>query len=270
MANPQQPIDDGLEDIFGDGDSNEGVTLNQESAPSFSPAPTPAPAPLQTPTPPVQEFQLPDMEGFDINGGEETGSSPVQDMIIETLPQDVQQDISVETKQPTMQTMRTSRKGMGRGLKVVLIVFISLIVLTVILVAVYALFIAKPETTETTQVEDIVQETPPVQDTVTNDANDIVEDDSQDDVVAEADSDGDGLLDSEEAEYGTSPQKIDTDSDGISDRTEIRVYKTDPLKQDTDGDGFTDGAEVRNFYNPNGEGKLPGIQEAIDQLSETE
>ncbi len=48
-----------------------------------------------------------------------------------------------------------------------------------------------------------------------------------------ADTDGDGLTDTDEAKYGTSA--------------------TNP---DTDGDGYKDGDEVRNGYNPNGAGKL--------------
>ncbi len=58
------------------------------------------------------------------------------------------------------------------------------------------------------------------------------------------DSDGDGLLDSEEPQHGTDPFNPDTDGDGLSDGDEVRVHKTDPLKADTDMDGLSDGAEV--------------------------
>ncbi|MCS6770560.1 MAG: OmpA family protein [Kiritimatiellae bacterium] len=58
------------------------------------------------------------------------------------------------------------------------------------------------------------------------------------------DSDGDGLLDSEEANLGTDPFNPDTDSDGLSDFEEVRTHQTDPLNPDTDYDGLTDGAEV--------------------------
>lgn len=44
----------------------------------------------------------------------------------------------------------------------------------------------------------------------------------------EPDSDGDGLSDAEENEYGTDPTKGDTDNDGIDDATEI-AYGLDPL-----------------------------------------
>ncbi|MDD5109891.1 MAG: L,D-transpeptidase family protein [Patescibacteria group bacterium] len=42
----------------------------------------------------------------------------------------------------------------------------------------------------------------------------------------------------------------DTDSDGLSDEQELRVYHTDPLLADTDHDGFFDGQEVRTGYSP--------------------
>ncbi|MEK7529793.1 MAG: thrombospondin type 3 repeat-containing protein [Patescibacteria group bacterium] len=70
------------------------------------------------------------------------------------------------------------------------------------------------------------------------------------------DSDGDGLSDVEEAGYGTSARKPDTDNDGLFDREEIQVYGTNPLNPDTDGDSYMDGEEVSNGYDPNGSGKL--------------
>lgn len=61
------------------------------------------------------------------------------------------------------------------------------------------------------------------------------------------DSDGDGLTDDEEAEYGTDPLNPDTDSDGLSDFDELRTYHTDPLNPDTDYDGLKDGEEVLKY-----------------------
>jgi OOP family OmpA-OmpF porin len=58
------------------------------------------------------------------------------------------------------------------------------------------------------------------------------------------DSDGDGLMDRDEAELGTDPFNPDTDGDGLSDFEEVRTLKTDPLNPDTDYDGLTDGAEM--------------------------
>jgi len=55
------------------------------------------------------------------------------------------------------------------------------------------------------------------------------------------DSDGDGLLDDEEPDYGTDPFDPDTDKDGLSDGDEVRKHKTDPLNPDTDYDGLKDG-----------------------------
>lgn len=64
------------------------------------------------------------------------------------------------------------------------------------------------------------------------------------------DSDGDGLLDTEEQQIGTDPFDPDTDKDGLTDYQEVRETQTDPLNPDSDSDGLTDGAEV-NVYTTN-------------------
>lgn len=56
----------------------------------------------------------------------------------------------------------------------------------------------------------------------------------------EGDSDGDGLLDKEEALYGTLPGMIDSDLDGLDDFEEIFVHGTNPRSNDSDGDGLLD------------------------------
>ena len=61
------------------------------------------------------------------------------------------------------------------------------------------------------------------------------------------DSDGDGLLDSEEARLGTDPYNPDTDGDGLTDGDEVNARGTDPLNPDTDFDGLKDGAEVLSY-----------------------
>lgn len=72
-----------------------------------------------------------------------------------------------------------------------------------------------------------------------------------------ADTDGDGLTDGEEATlFGTDPRVVDTDADGLSDFDETKIWHTSPLTSDTDGDGFSDGTEVQHGYNPLGDGKL--------------
>lgn len=47
----------------------------------------------------------------------------------------------------------------------------------------------------------------------------------------------------------------DTDGDGLVDSQEV-VYGTNVSNPDTDGDGYSDGEEVSNGYNPLGEGRL--------------
>ncbi len=53
--------------------------------------------------------------------------------------------------------------------------------------------------------------------------------------AAQKDTDGDGLLDGEEAALRTDPKRKDSDNDGLSDLEEVRAYCTDPLKVMTDG-----------------------------------
>ncbi len=75
----------------------------------------------------------------------------------------------------------------------------------------------------------------------------------------ELDSDYDGLSDKEEKLYGTDPYATDSDSDGLTDRDEVKVFTTDPTAADTDGDGFADGQEVQNGYDPKGPGRIKAV-----------
>ena len=63
----------------------------------------------------------------------------------------------------------------------------------------------------------------------------------------EGDTDGDGLINSDEIKLGTDPLKADTDGDGLSDGDEVNTYRTDPLVPDTDKDGLSDGDEVLKY-----------------------
>jgi outer membrane protein OmpA-like peptidoglycan-associated protein len=62
-----------------------------------------------------------------------------------------------------------------------------------------------------------------------------------------ADSDGDGLTNKEEAQLGTDPHNKDTDGDGLLDGTEVNKYRSNPLKVDSDGDGLSDYDEVMKY-----------------------
>lgn len=60
------------------------------------------------------------------------------------------------------------------------------------------------------------------------------------------------LLESEIEEEKTRQQKItDTDGDGIFDYDELFIYKTSPYLQDSDSDGFSDKQEIKSGNNPN-------------------
>ena len=61
------------------------------------------------------------------------------------------------------------------------------------------------------------------------------------------DSDGDGLVDSREAEIGTDPYDPDTDKDGLSDGEEVLTHNTDPLNPDSDWDALKDGPEILTY-----------------------
>ncbi|AFL95171.1 hypothetical protein CL1_0968 [Thermococcus cleftensis] len=61
------------------------------------------------------------------------------------------------------------------------------------------------------------------------------------------DTDGDGLSDGFELEHGIDPTLKDTDDDGLSDGFEVNVYNTSPRMKDTDGDGLSDGSEVHTY-----------------------
>ncbi|MEZ4319411.1 MAG: MopE-related protein [Myxococcota bacterium] len=57
------------------------------------------------------------------------------------------------------------------------------------------------------------------------------------DTAADADTDGDGLLDREEIALGSNPESEDTDGDGVRDPDEV---DPGPTNRDTDGDGIPD------------------------------
>jgi hypothetical protein len=83
------------------------------------------------------------------------------------------------------------------------------------------------------------------------------------------DDDQDGLLNGEELEIETEPDRKDTDGDGLSDYDEVKTYSTNPLNIDTDGDTLTDGAEVTNpCLSPiTNDTDIDGVQDHLDPNS---
>jgi hypothetical protein len=79
----------------------------------------------------------------------------------------------------------------------------------------------------------------------------------------DADSDGDGLGDAQEAELGTDPANPDSDEDGLLDGAEVTAG-TDPTLYDSDGDGFGDNAEVANGTDPLDPASVPPGEPTVD------
>lgn len=63
------------------------------------------------------------------------------------------------------------------------------------------------------------------------------------------DSDGDGVSNVDEYNYGTNPGSSDSDNDKVTDADEV-ANGTDPLTGDSDGDGLSDYAEAVNGTDP--------------------
>jgi hypothetical protein len=78
------------------------------------------------------------------------------------------------------------------------------------------------------------------------------------------DTDGDGLWDNRERDFGASPVNPDTDGDGVPDLREV-VVGTSPYLQDTDWDGTSDYDEIRantaSAPDFDGDGKPDWVQE---------
>jgi len=74
--------------------------------------------------------------------------------------------------------------------------------------------------------------------------------DFEDPADANADFDGDGIINKVEMLKGFDPKDTDSDDDGLSDDEEYNLYATDVINADTDADGMPDGYEVANGFNP--------------------
>lgn len=61
------------------------------------------------------------------------------------------------------------------------------------------------------------------------------------------DTDGDGLNNKTEISYGTNPNAIDSDGDGLDDYLENFKYHTNPLNPDSDSDGVIDSVWTERF-----------------------
>lgn len=66
-------------------------------------------------------------------------------------------------------------------------------------------------------------------------------------IHAPADDDGDGIPNTREAQFFSDSSSFDSDSDGLSDGTEVLLTGTDPTASDTDGDTINDSIDNDPF-----------------------
>lgn len=152
-------------------------------------------------------------------------------------------------------TPPSKKKRIWVGLSVLLLTLI-LIVVIVVMIMRFGLLSPQEVTPELIIEEPVASET----------ISDPLVPEISESAVHGEDSDSDGLLDEEEKQYKTNITKFDTDSDGLSDYEEVKIYGTDPIDSDTDSDGYMDGEELKAGYNPLGSGKLLNFQSALEKL----
>lgn len=83
--------------------------------------------------------------------------------------------------------------------------------------------------------------------------------------VSNPDTDGDGLNDSAERQFGSNASRVDTDSDEVLDPTEAEEG-TDPAAVDTDGDSITDDVELSGATSArNSDSDFDGLNDGLEQ-----
>lgn len=178
----------------------------------------------------------------------------------------------VVAPQDAMQIKPMARhSGSVKKIAVVGVIAVLVIIAAVLLASLFLRSRSAIDPIETEPVVETTSVTTPIEDLVTQPSsvipglgdsealgNDLLLGGSEDveEVAIPVDSDRDGLTDEEELALGTSIRSADTDSDGLSDKDEVKAWGTNPLNPDTDGDGYIDGDEVDNGFDPKGSGKL--------------
>lgn len=144
-----------------------------------------------------------------------------------------------------------------------ILVFISVILILIVLgfgsLWIYTSFIKKDAENGFTSPTDTDTNTDTTPTIPSSDTSNSTPTDSTEDSVLfgePVDTDSDGIVDTDEAAYGTDTLNWDSDADELSDGDEVMIWKTDPRVFDSDNDGYGDGAEIKNGYSPVGPGKL--------------
>ncbi|MFC1598266.1 hypothetical protein ACFL2M_01900 [Patescibacteria group bacterium] len=262
MVQPPQPQEEnqmsqpgaGADDMFGDVDPTAGEMppLSETPAPG---APTTGPAPFEPlpsePTGPGTPPLSPDMPPAAI---------PSVPPLGETTPEP---SVSSGVAGP----VRSSDRRVGRGsrLRLIILVIVAVVALIAVVATYYVPRLLTNRAANNTETTENINQVSPVETEAVTTNEEAAETTVPTKQVI--DSDGDGLLDSEEGALGTDPELLDTDGDGLNDRQEVEIYKSDPTDTDSDNDGFKDGEEVRNFFNPVGPGKLLNVNEAIEEFT---
>ncbi len=263
---PNLPIGE-PEDIFDAADSDQGF---QETEPASDPASAPEPSVLSN-TALDAGILKPKIEASSLG----VPVPPSRPSIEPTVPRPAPESAQPYTMHTPSAPFLAEERGVmenqmgapqeapfsGRKILMIIIALVILIVIGFGSLWIYTSFIKKNTTennfipTDTTSVDtlpdsiDTIPDTTTVNPTSTNPEDSIL-------FGEPVDTDSDGIIDVDEAEFGTNTLNWDTDGDGLSDGDEVMVWQTNPQIFDTDGDGYSDGVEVSNGYNPTGPGKL--------------
>lgn len=176
---------------------------------------------------------------------DDTDISSVAPVMQPSSPNQSQKPVPAEA--PVYEDVVTS--GPSRTL-VILIVLVVVLLLGVVAVFAYTWMSRQSSANTTIPANSVTTQIPTNNQTTTPLPIVPLAEQTPEPTITPIDTDKDGLLDDEEATFGTNPTLVDSDDDDLSDADEVKVWGTDPLDSDSDNDGFPDGTEVKSGYDP--------------------